>query len=90
MPKIDSRQDWTPLEAKENETTTYLKLSRLVDTCDKNEDYPILVKKFYINTAKNHSIHKCNNILIHFSPGIGVIDPRMRSVMSVRVSVDFY
>jgi len=29
-------------------------------------------------------------LLIIFSPGIGVIDPRMISVMSVRASVDFY
>jgi len=28
--------------------------------------------------------------LICFSPGIGVIDPRMISVMSVRASVVFY
>jgi len=52
MPKIDSHQDCTLLKAKENKTTIYLKFSRLVDTCDKDEDCPILVKKFYIN----HSI----------------------------------
>jgi len=45
MPTIDDNQDWNLLEAKENETWTYLKFSRLVDTCDKDEDYPISVIK---------------------------------------------
>jgi len=42
-PKIDSHQDWNLLQASENHTWTYLKFSRLVDTCNKDEDYPISV-----------------------------------------------
>jgi len=58
MPKIDSHQDWTLIEAKENETTTYLKFSRLVNTCDKDEDYPISVKKSDIKTEKKTLVHE--------------------------------
>jgi len=34
-----------------------------VDTCDKDEDYPILVMKFY----NNHSIRQCKKNLINLS-----------------------
>ncbi|ODM97625.1 DBH-like monooxygenase protein 1 [Orchesella cincta] len=42
MPTMDKQQDWTLIEASENKetSTTYLKFSRLFNTCD-DEDYPI-------------------------------------------------
>jgi len=40
----------------------------------------------YLKSFVNYSGDECNII----SPGIGVIDPRMISVMSVRASDDFH
>ncbi|XP_035704417.1 DBH-like monooxygenase protein 2 homolog isoform X2 [Folsomia candida] len=39
-PKIDDNQDWILLNSSETNGLTYLKFSRLLDTCD-DEDYPI-------------------------------------------------
>lgn len=41
-PKIDDNQDWILLNSSETNGLTYLKFSRLLDTCD-DEDYPITV-----------------------------------------------
>jgi len=39
---IDDHSDWILLAANETGTTTYLKFSRLLETCDE-QDYPITV-----------------------------------------------
>ncbi|CAL8133761.1 unnamed protein product [Orchesella dallaii] len=40
MPILDNQSDWTLIDASENESKTYLKFTRLLNTCDDN-DYPI-------------------------------------------------
>ncbi|ODM94234.1 DBH-like monooxygenase protein 1 [Orchesella cincta] len=40
-PILDTQSDWTLISASEDASKTYLKFSRLLNTCDKDGDYPI-------------------------------------------------
>jgi len=45
-PIKDAHDDWELIEAREDQTKTYLKFSRDLNTCD-TEDYPISVSKLF-------------------------------------------
>ncbi len=42
MPLVDDHADWDLIDARTiGENKTYLKFSRLLNTCDQEQDYPI-------------------------------------------------